>query len=144
MLKTSVGPTFLFLCMFKSLAFEIFVVLLIFLGCYREKITGLTFSVFCLHFVLYFLSPRSERPEDWVPAEVVTGKHDTDPCNKYSNNLEVGEDENGNVDIFSIHSESGLVTQLNISATHKATLNSTFPIRGSLFCRSNVSKSSWN
>ncbi|KAM1475396.1 hypothetical protein ACFX2I_031300 [Malus domestica] len=52
--------------------------------------------------------PRSERPEDWVPAEVVTGKHDTDPCNEYSNILEVGEDKNRNVDIFSIHSESGL------------------------------------
>lgn len=127
MLKTSVGPTFLFLCMFKSLAFEIFVVFLIFLGCYRKKITGLTFSVFCLHFVLHFLSPRSERPEDWVPTEVVTGKHDTDPCNEYSNILEGGEDKNRNVvDIFPIHSESG--TKLNISATHKATLNSTFPL----------------
>lgn len=63
-----------------------------------------------------------------MPAEVVTGKHDTYPCNECSNILEVGEDENKNVvDIFSIHSESGLGTKLNISATHKATLNSTFP-----------------
>ncbi|KAI5311123.1 hypothetical protein L3X38_045590 [Prunus dulcis] len=53
--------------------------------------------------------PRSERPEDWVPAEVVTYKSDSGPRNNYSEIVEVGEDENRNiVDIFSFHSGSGI------------------------------------
>ncbi|KAL6214890.1 hypothetical protein ACLB2K_014322 [Fragaria x ananassa] len=50
--------------------------------------------------------PRSERPEDWVPAESVACKLDSGLCDEYSEILHVGEDENRDVDIFSIHSET--------------------------------------
>ncbi|KAL6210376.1 hypothetical protein ACLB2K_015609 [Fragaria x ananassa] len=50
--------------------------------------------------------PRSERPEDWVPAEPVACKLDSGLCDEYSEILHVGEDENRDVDIFSIHSET--------------------------------------
>ncbi|KAF3436457.1 hypothetical protein FNV43_RR23549 [Rhamnella rubrinervis] len=47
--------------------------------------------------------PRSERPEEWVPAEVVPCKQDV--CHGSSEILQVGEELNSNiVDIFSIHS----------------------------------------
>ncbi|XP_050364658.1 magnesium/proton exchanger [Argentina anserina] len=52
--------------------------------------------------------PRSERPEDWVPAEPVGCKLDSCLCDEYSEMFHVGEDENREVvDIFSIHSETG-------------------------------------
>ncbi|PRQ26392.1 putative sodium/calcium exchanger membrane region [Rosa chinensis] len=54
--------------------------------------------------------PRSERPEDWVPAKPVACKLDSGLCDEYSEILHVGEGENrGVVDIFSIHSETGNV-----------------------------------
>ncbi|KAK9945689.1 hypothetical protein M0R45_011188 [Rubus argutus] len=53
--------------------------------------------------------PRSERPEDWVPAEAVACKQESGICDEYSEILQVGEVENRNVvDIFSIHSGNGV------------------------------------
>ncbi|XP_010088273.2 magnesium/proton exchanger isoform X2 [Morus notabilis] len=50
---------------------------------------------------------RSERPEEWVPAEAASHKHD-DSVDSYSEILQVGNDKDRNfVDIFSIHSENG-------------------------------------
>ncbi|XVF80594.1 hypothetical protein PTKIN_Ptkin15bG0086200 [Pterospermum kingtungense] len=50
---------------------------------------------------------RSERPEDWVPAEVASVKHEGDADDGYCEILPVEEDENKEiVDIFSFHSEN--------------------------------------
>lgn len=55
-------------------------------------------SIFLLLMLLVIWSPRTERPEEWVPGEVPSPTHE--------NNV-YGE-ENGNVvDIFSIHSNNG-------------------------------------
>ncbi|OVA00233.1 Sodium/calcium exchanger membrane region [Macleaya cordata] len=50
---------------------------------------------------------RADRPEDWVPEEAKSCKHDDDDSySEYSEILQVGEMENRNiVDIFSIHSK---------------------------------------
>lgn len=51
---------------------------------------------------------RTERPEDWVPAEATSCKYESKVCNEYSELHQVGEDEIKDiVDIFSIHSRSG-------------------------------------
>ncbi|KAA8549155.1 hypothetical protein F0562_000839 [Nyssa sinensis] len=51
---------------------------------------------------------RSERPEQWVPEEAVSCKHDNDFYDEYSEILQVGEDRNRSiVDVFSIHSKNG-------------------------------------
>ncbi|EOX95098.1 hypothetical protein QUC31_004845 [Theobroma cacao] len=51
---------------------------------------------------------RTERPEDWVPAEVASVKHEGDACDGYSEILPVEENEGKDtVDIFSFHSEIG-------------------------------------
>uniref|UniRef100_A0A803NQU3 Sodium/calcium exchanger membrane region domain-containing protein n=1 Tax=Cannabis sativa TaxID=3483 RepID=A0A803NQU3_CANSA len=48
---------------------------------------------------------KGERPEEWVPAEAASGKHDTTVGNGYSEILPVSENADRNVvDIFSIHS----------------------------------------
>ena len=50
---------------------------------------------------------RSERPEDWVPAEVASVKHEADAYDDCSEILPVEEDENQEtVDIFFLHSEN--------------------------------------
>ncbi|XVE77609.1 hypothetical protein DITRI_Ditri13aG0076900 [Diplodiscus trichospermus] len=50
---------------------------------------------------------RSERPEDWVPAEVASVKHEADAYDGYSGILPVEEYESREiVDIFSFHSEN--------------------------------------
>ncbi|OVA02636.1 Sodium/calcium exchanger membrane region [Macleaya cordata] len=53
---------------------------------------------------------RSERPEDWVPEEVVLYKHDdNDYYYEHSEILQVGEEESKKiVDIFSMHSNKGI------------------------------------
>ncbi|KAL6978387.1 hypothetical protein U1Q18_020055 [Sarracenia purpurea var. burkii] len=51
--------------------------------------------------------PRTERPEEWVPKEVASFKHDDNVHDECSELLQVGEAESINiVDIFSIHSEN--------------------------------------
>ncbi|KAK6260247.1 Sodium/calcium exchanger membrane region - like 2 [Theobroma cacao] len=51
---------------------------------------------------------RTERPEDWVPAEVASVKHEGDACDGYSEILPVEENEGKDtVHIFSFHSEIG-------------------------------------
>lgn len=51
---------------------------------------------------------RTERPEDWVPAEATSCKYESKVCNEYSELHQVGEDEIKDiVDIFSIHSIKG-------------------------------------
>ncbi|XP_021280525.1 magnesium/proton exchanger isoform X1 [Herrania umbratica] len=51
---------------------------------------------------------RTERPEDWVPAEVASVKPEGDAYDGYSEILPVEEnEEKGIVDIFSFHSEIG-------------------------------------
>uniref|UniRef100_A0A5B6YGI3 Sodium/calcium exchanger membrane region domain-containing protein n=1 Tax=Davidia involucrata TaxID=16924 RepID=A0A5B6YGI3_DAVIN len=51
---------------------------------------------------------RTERPEEWVPEEVGSCKHDNNFYDEYSEILQVGEAENRSiVDIFSIHSRNG-------------------------------------
>ncbi|XP_041021008.1 magnesium/proton exchanger isoform X1 [Juglans microcarpa x Juglans regia] len=55
---------------------------------------------------------RTERPEDWVPAEATPCEYNSNAYNDLSEINQVGEDEiRGVVDIFSIHSrnETGLV-----------------------------------
>ncbi|KAB1226595.1 Magnesium/proton exchanger [Morella rubra] len=52
---------------------------------------------------------RTERPDDWVPAEASSCKHECNVCN-LSEMHQVGEDEiRGVVDIFSIHAKSETV-----------------------------------
>ncbi|CAK9136248.1 unnamed protein product [Ilex paraguariensis] len=61
----------------------------------------------------YFSLPlaRTERPDDWVPAEAASCGHDNRVHNDYSEILQVDEDEDENiVDIFSIHSKIGAGT----------------------------------
>ncbi|KAJ6723413.1 SODIUM/CALCIUM EXCHANGER [Salix koriyanagi] len=65
--------------------------------------------------------PRTERPEEWVPGEPPSPKHENNVYGEYSEILQVGE-ENGNVvDIFSIHSnnDTGPVYQ-KVSVTDDA------------------------
>ncbi|KAK9983699.1 hypothetical protein SO802_033224 [Lithocarpus litseifolius] len=51
---------------------------------------------------------RTERPEDWVPAEATSCKYESKVCNEYSELHQVGEDEIKDiVDSFSIHSRKG-------------------------------------
>ncbi|KAM7275968.1 hypothetical protein ACFE04_017834 [Oxalis oulophora] len=51
---------------------------------------------------------RTERPEDWVPEEVDSSKHNNDVTDDYSQILQVNENDNGGiVDVYSIHSENG-------------------------------------
>ncbi|XP_047329621.1 magnesium/proton exchanger isoform X2 [Impatiens glandulifera] len=50
---------------------------------------------------------RSERPEDWVPAEDVSCKQENDTFQDCSEILEDGGDTRSIVDIFSIHSVNG-------------------------------------
>ncbi|XP_058225947.1 magnesium/proton exchanger isoform X1 [Rhododendron vialii] len=56
---------------------------------------------------------RTERPEDWVPEEVASCKHDNSVSVEHSDDiLEVADDERkAIVDIFSIHSREGPVYQ---------------------------------
>ncbi|KAB5527426.1 hypothetical protein DKX38_021273 [Salix brachista] len=65
--------------------------------------------------------PRTKRPEEWVPGEPPSPKHENNVYREYSEILQVGE-ENGNVvDIFSIHSnnDTGPVYQ-KVSVTDDA------------------------
>lgn len=60
--------------------------------------------------VVYFLPfrERAERPEEWVPAEVVKYRPLDKIHEPHSEVSQVGEEENtGIVDIFSIHSGEG-------------------------------------
>ncbi|KAK9281504.1 hypothetical protein L1049_004407 [Liquidambar formosana] len=51
---------------------------------------------------------RTERPEEWVPEDVASCKHENSAYDEYSEIVHVGEDENRNVvDIFSIHARNG-------------------------------------
>ncbi|KAK2965169.1 hypothetical protein RJ640_019924 [Escallonia rubra] len=51
---------------------------------------------------------RTERPEDWVPAEATPCKQDNKSYNEYSEIFQAGEEDSRNiVDIFSIHSRNG-------------------------------------
>lgn len=54
--------------------------------------------------LLALISTRSERPDEWVPAETALHSDGNRTRDKYSEIHEVDEDRNGNiVDIFSIH-----------------------------------------
>lgn len=57
----------------------------------------------------FAFSARTERPEDWVPEEVASCKHDNSVSDEHSNDiLEVADGERkAIVDIFSIHSREG-------------------------------------
>ncbi|KAK3020847.1 hypothetical protein RJ639_045529 [Escallonia herrerae] len=51
---------------------------------------------------------RTERPEDWVPAEATPCKQGNKSHNEYSEIFQAGEEDSRNiVDIFSIHSRNG-------------------------------------
>ncbi|XP_050235661.1 magnesium/proton exchanger [Mercurialis annua] len=51
---------------------------------------------------------RTERPEEWVPEEVISCKHQHNDYEEYSEIVQVGEEDSRNVvDIFSIHSPIG-------------------------------------
>lgn len=58
-----------------------------------------------LSVVLHTFRGRTERPEDWVPAEESSPKHAKHIHDEYSEILQVGEDEGRCItDIFLIHS----------------------------------------
>ncbi|KAF9669323.1 hypothetical protein SADUNF_Sadunf14G0095800 [Salix dunnii] len=50
--------------------------------------------------------PRTKRPEEWVPGEPPSPKHENNVYGEYSEILQVGEDNGNVVDIFSIHSNN--------------------------------------
>ncbi|KAB1202328.1 Magnesium/proton exchanger [Morella rubra] len=71
--------------------------------------TGIYRLLFPLALVSDLFWTRTERPDDWVPAEASSCKHECNVCN-LSEMHQVGEDEiRGVVDIFSIHAKSETV-----------------------------------
>lgn len=112
-LRTSVGLTYLFLCMFvpnvailtekKKRFLDLYCIVVVFDGLmniFKSDYLGIVISDAC--------RARTERPEDWVPVEAPPSKQKSDAYVEYSETLQVSEDETRNiVDIFSIHSSDG-------------------------------------
>jgi magnesium/proton exchanger len=83
---------------YLSLPMYVFLSPLLF-SCWIKAITYLALcSIILFLMLLVIWSPRTERPEEWVPGEVPSPTHE--------NNV-YGEENRNVVDIFSIHSNNG-------------------------------------